>query len=318
MLDRSQLDHLFTCSWVLVVQHTMETCKVTGLSSLTATCTGISYRRMPNTLNRLNHPFWESRTWGHICTLFAHLTAWSPQDPGDLHSITSQQGSHCHRSSSDSLAASAAPGHVKMGGRFREFHPDLCFLGQKNVFSQCSAQKTITNHHQKQHRTSAKYVQTSSKNHASNGCISPLGTSTKKNAHKNSSSFSSSLPQGRDPGLHGFFRSAKDGRQKKMIISRWKSLNKHRKSWEKNIANHPTGGSTSWTGKHTCSILFNSLFCRVWTPPQFISPCSGMPLAQPSIVQRWGMPDAALLQAAFNHWTATYSYSWINSSGINM
>jgi hypothetical protein len=30
-----------------------------------------------------------------------------------------------------------------------------------------------------------------------------------------------------------------------------------------------------------------------------------LPLDQPSIVQLWGMPDAAVLQAAFNHWTAT-------------
>lgn len=55
---------------------------------------------------------------------------------GGLHSMTSNQGSRCHTSSSDSLAALAAPGRVKMSGRFREFHPDLFWgKGQKNMFS---------------------------------------------------------------------------------------------------------------------------------------------------------------------------------------
>ena len=55
---------------------------------------------------------------------------------GAFHSMTSNQGSRCHTSSSDSLAALAAPGRVKMSGRFREFHPDLFWeKGQKNMFS---------------------------------------------------------------------------------------------------------------------------------------------------------------------------------------
>ena len=194
---------------------------------------------------------------------------------GGLHSMTSNQGSRCHTSSSDSLAALAAPSRVKMSGRFREFHPDLFWeKGQKNMFSSGKKNTNII-------KSNIERQQHISRRHpcflvASLLCFRDFPQSQKKNTK---TAPPSPLRCQKDeilgcidvPAL-----KAKDGRPKK----RWSVPGK---SW-KITANHPTGGHTLCHEQGNLHVL---------------------PLDQPSIVQLWGMPDAAVLQAAFNHWTAT-------------
>ena len=154
---------------------------------------------------------------------------------GGLHSMTSNQGSRCHTSSSDSLAALAAPGRVKMSGRFREFHPDLFWgKGQKNMFS--SEKKTPTSS-KATSNVSNIYPDVI---HASWLHLSfALGTFPSHKKKNTKTAPPSPLRCQKDeilgcidvPAL-----KAKDGRPKK----RWSFPGK---SW-KITANHPTGGHT--------------------------------------------------------------------------